>query len=166
MKKIGQVQKFHQIKSVHELWVTKTLSETVNHFRIAEETSLSSLIDAAVTLCRLDEWMNWTSYSLSPDPEWPKDLPNEICKFRQKVIAAIWPEGFDELKRGSQTLSIILHRASQKFLGHSERHDDRLYADKFYKSYGWNENYARDVKIYEKWIKRKPDCLCTTRSKL
>lgn len=146
------VEKLHQIKLEHELWVTETLSETINHFKIAKDTATSSIIDAAVTLCRLDEWRNWTSFALAADPQWPKELPDEIWKFWQKVVAAIWPEEFDELKRASQTLSILLHRAAQKFREHSERHGEILYPHKFYKSLGWNENYDRDGKIYDNWI--------------
>lgn len=145
-------ERLYQIKSTHELWVTESLSETVDHFRIAKKTALSSLVDAAVTLCRLDEWENWTSFALSPDPEWPSELPNDIWKFRQKVIAAIWPEEFDDLKRSSQTLSILLHRASDVFSKYSDRRGDRLYPYKFYKAHGWNKNYDRDLRRYEDWI--------------
>ena len=146
------IEKIHQIKSEHELWVTETLSETINHVRLAKQTAITSIVDTAVSLCRLEEWQNWTSFALSPDPEWPKELPNEIFEFRQKVISAIWPNEFEELKRATITFSILLHRASQTFMEHSETHGQRLMPFKFYKAHGFNKNYDEDLEEYEEWI--------------
>lgn len=146
------VEKLHQVKSEHELWVTETLSETIDHVKLAKQTAVSSIVDSAVSLCRLEEWQNWTSFALAPDPEWPKELPDEIFEFRQKVIGAIWPEEFDELKRSTTTFSILVHRAAQLFIEYSDTHGDRLLPFKFYKAHGFNENYDEDVKRYNAWI--------------
>jgi hypothetical protein len=146
------VEKLHQIKSEHELWVTETLSETVDHVKLAKQTILSSIVDAAVSSCRLEEWQNWTSFALAPDPEWPKELPDEIFEFRKRVIAAIWPDEFQEIKRAAVSFSILLHRAAQLFLKHSETHGDRLYPFKFYNTNNYNENYDKDLQKYREWI--------------
>ncbi len=153
------VEKLHQVKSEHELWVTETLSETVDHVKLAKQAAVLSIVDAAVSLCRLEEWLNWTSYALSPDPEWPKDLPDNIFEFRQKVIAAIWPKEFEELKRATIVFSFFLHRSAQLFIKHSETRGDRLCPFKFYKAHGYNENYNKDVKKYEEWIEQCHDLI-------
>ena len=147
-------EKLYQIKSKHELWVTETLSETEDHVKLAKQTIVTSIIDSAVSLCRLEEWQNWTSFALGPDPMWPEGLPDKIFEFRQKVIAAIWPEEFDEFKRATITFSIRIHWAAQLFLKHSERHGDWLYPHKFYSVHGFNENYDKDLDTYKAWIEK------------
>jgi hypothetical protein len=142
----------HKIKSEHELWVTETLSETLDRIQIARQATISSVVDSAVNLCQLEGWKNWTSFALSPDPQWSKDFTNDIWEFRQRVVATIWPDEFDELRKSTQTLSIMLHRASQNFLKHCERDGDRLFPYKFYKADGWNDNYDRDLNKYTEWI--------------
>lgn len=148
------VERLYQVKSEHELWVTETLSETVDHVKLAKQIAITSIVDAAVSLCRLEEWEVWTSFALASEPEWPKELPDEILEFRQKVIAAIWPSGFEELKRATISLSILLHRAAQLFLEYSETHGDRLYPFKFYKAHGVNNNYSKDKERYIEWIEQ------------
>ena len=150
------IEKLHQIKSEHELWVTETLSETIDHVKLAQNTILASIVDSAVTLCRLDDWEMWTYSALSSDPEWPKDLPNSIYEFRKKVIAAIWPKGFDEFKRATITLSILLHRSAKTFMENSELQDNRetYFPIKFYKERSFNPNYNDDLRRYKHWLNR------------
>ncbi|EGG98804.1 hypothetical protein imdm_1894 [gamma proteobacterium IMCC2047] len=83
------VEKLHQIKSEHELWVTETLSETTDQKLVAKQVAVTSIIDCAVELCDLEEWQNWTSFALGADPVWSKDRPDQIREFRHRVIAAI-----------------------------------------------------------------------------
>lgn len=146
------VEKLFSIKSKHELWVNETLSETVDQLKLAKQVSVTSIIDAAVKMCRLENWDIWTSHSLSPDPNWDIDFPSEIFEFRLKTIKAIWPDEFDELKRATTTLALSLNFAVQTFIKHSELHGERYYPNKFYKSGGWNPNYNKDVSRYEEWI--------------
>ncbi|MGI2124063.1 HNH endonuclease signature motif containing protein [Shewanella baltica] len=146
------VERLHQIKSEHELWVTETLSETIDHVRLAKQAVLASIVDSAVDLCDLKEWQNWTSFALSPDPKWAKERPDRIFDFRQKVIAAIWPDEFDELKNAAITLSVSLNRAAQTYLEHSDLQGDTYFPHKFYKVMRNNPNYDRDLAAYEKWL--------------
>lgn len=89
------VERLHLAKSRHELWVTETLSETIDHVQLANQAALSAIIDSAVEACDLEKWHGWTSFALSPDQRWPKERPDAIWEFRQKVIAAIWPTGYE-----------------------------------------------------------------------
>lgn len=147
-----RIEKLHLVKSQHELWVTETLAETADAFQIAKQVVVTNIIDAAVKLCRLEEWENWTSFALAPDPEWPKELPEDIFKFRQKIIGAIWPEEFDELKRAAITFSVLLHRSAETFQEHCQERNGKLRVLKFYKAFGYNENYDEDLKRYIEWI--------------
>ncbi len=146
------VEKLHITKSKHELWVMETLSESVDLYKIAQETSVTNIIDTAVVLCDLEHWKEWTSGALAPDPHWNKDKPEDLFKFRLKVMSAIWPNAFDELRRSATTLSFLLNEAAMKFMEHSELIDDLYWAFKFYKRFGWNENYDEDLRQYESWL--------------
>lgn len=146
------VERLHQVKSEHELWVTETLSETVDHVKIAKQAIIASIVDSAVELCDLENWQNWTSFALSPDPKWDKQRPDMLFNFRQKIISAIWPDEFEELKRSAITLSVLLNRAAQKYLEHADLNGERYYPFKFYKAMRNNPNYDRDLASYEAWL--------------
>lgn len=147
------IEKLHNVKSSHELWVSETLSDTVDQFKMAKQVAVTAIIDAAVKYCCFESWQEWTSFALSTDPTWSKELPNKIFEFRLRVIAAIWPEEFKELRNATETLSITLNIAAQTFMKHSELHGDTYYPHKFYKSGGWNETYHEDLERYEEWIR-------------
>ncbi|MEK2483022.1 HNH endonuclease [Providencia stuartii] len=153
------VEKLHIVKSEHELWVMETLSSVKDLSAIAKQTSITTIINAAVKYCRLEYWQNWTSFALSPDPTWPKELPDEIFDFRQKVMSAIWPVELNELQRATETLSIALNISAQKFMEHSVLHGDTYYPHKFYKTGGWNQNYDEDADKYLEWIRFCHDML-------
>ncbi|HEK1719912.1 TPA: HNH endonuclease [Proteus mirabilis] len=146
------VEKLHIVKSEHELWVTESLSSVTDQFAMAKKISVTAIIDMAVSHCSLGNWKNWTSFALSPDPRWQKKLPEQIFEFRQKVISAIWPDEFNELKRATETLSITLHIAAQQFMEHTILIGDTYHPDKFYKANGWNDNYDIALSKYTKWV--------------
>jgi hypothetical protein len=146
------IEKIHQRKSEHELWVTETLSETINHVRLAQETALSSVIDSAVSLCQLENWKDRSSFALAPDPSLDEKMTDDIFKFRQKVISTIWPKKYQELKKSTIIFSILLNTAIQTFMGNCDKHNNRYYTYKFYKANGHNENYHQDAKRYNEWL--------------
>lgn len=146
------IERLHQIKSEHELWVSETLSNTIDPKKLARQVVIASIIDSAVDLCDLENWQNWTSYALAPDPTWEESRPDKIYKFRQKVVSAIWYDEFQELKNSASTLSIFLHRAAQKFLEHAVLINDIYHADKFYKITPYDKNYDEDLRRYIEWI--------------
>jgi hypothetical protein len=151
------VEKLYMAKTQHELWVQQTLAETIDSKKVISEAIVASIVDHAVGGCRLAEWQNWTSSALSPDPKWPSDLPEQVFRFQEKVMAAVWPEGaeVEELKRATTTLAILINRAAQTFLEHSKRRGDTLYPHKFYQWDGrYNPNYEKDCQRYEEWVEQ------------
>ena len=90
------VDRLFRAKSVHELWVSEKLSETVDQFHIAKQASVAYIIDVTVKMCRLEKWEFWTSFALSSDPKWDHDFPSDIFEFQLKVMKAIWPKEFEE----------------------------------------------------------------------
>lgn len=147
------VEKLHVTKSIHELWVRETLGDATDARLLAKQVSVTSIIDAAVDLCRLEEWKVWTSKALAPDPHWSTDLPSMIFEFRQRVAAAIWPAEFNELRRATTTLAVLLHQAASTFMEHSDMQNDMYWPHKFYKAGGgFNPNYHEDLNKYDAWL--------------
>ena len=145
------IERLHQTKSEHELWVTETLSETIDHVNLANQASLSSLIDSTVESCDLENWQAWTSFALSPDQSWSKDRLDAIWNFRQKVIGAIWPDGYDEMRRATITFSVLIHTAAQKFLEHANVRENVYITDRYYQRPDFNPNYDNQIKEFEEW---------------
>lgn len=146
------VEKLHYIKSAHELWVRETLGDSADVKLLAKQVAVTSIIDAAVELCRLEEWKAWASHALSAEPYWQGDLPDMIFEFRQRVAAAIWPDEYQELRRATTTLAVLLHTAATTFMEHSYYESGSYLPFKFYKSGGLNPNYDRDLQRYEQWL--------------
>ncbi|KTD48378.1 hypothetical protein Lrub_0729 [Legionella rubrilucens] len=146
------VEKLFLLKSKHELWVNETLSESDDKTKLANQLAVGSVIDAAVILCKLEEWRNWSSYALSPDPSWDREFPSNIYEFREKVIAAIWPENLDEIKRAAITFSILIHESIEVFLLHSRMQGERFIPIKFYKRDEWYEDFNTVLEKYNNWI--------------
>ena len=146
------VEKLYFVKSSHELWVRETLGDAADARLLAKQVAVSSIIDTAVKLCRLEDWKSWTSGALAPDPQWSADLPEMLFEFRQRVAAAIWPAEFEELQRATTTLAVLLHEAASTFMNHSTYNDGIYWPHKFYKAGGFNPNYDKDLEKYEDWL--------------
>jgi HNH endonuclease len=142
------IERLHLVKSTHELWVTETLSETIDHVKLAQHVSLSNIIDSAVKNCDLERWWMWTESALSPASQWYKDHPDTIWEFRQQVIATIWPPDYEELQRATETLSIMTLCAVQKFMEHSQFCDNRYIVDRFYRRQPHN---PKAVEEFDDW---------------
>lgn len=148
------IERLHLVKSTHELWVTETLSETIDHVKLAHQAALSSIIDSAVEACELEAWQGWTSFAFSPNQRWPKNRPDAIWEFRQQIIGAIWPPVYDELKRATETFSILVHLAAQEFMKHGVLAGDVYMADRFYRRPTYNPHYDKQLAEFEEWQDR------------
>ncbi len=147
------IEKLHLIKSAHELWVRETLGDSADTRLVASQIAVTSIIDTTVELCRLEDWKSWTSNALAPDPNWDVNLPDMLFEFRQRVAAAIWPKEYEELRRATTTLAVLLHGAARKFMEHSRYVNGKYWPDKFYRSGGFNPNYSRDLERYNEWAR-------------
>ncbi len=145
------IEKLHDTKSRHELWVLETLGESTDRLLLAENLSIKSIIDAALALCNFEDWSVWTSHALSHNHEWPANLPDKVILFRQKIMATVWPESYQEIRKSAITLSTSFSRLAITYLQHVKQQGDSLIANHFYKSGGWNENYHEDLIKFEKW---------------
>jgi hypothetical protein len=146
------VEKLHQIKSEHELWVEATLSQRQDAQVVADELVLTDLVDSAVLLCRLEDWEIWTSWAASTDPEWPKALTESVAEFRRKVMRAVWPSRFPELRIALIHFSRTLDVAAAHFKKHAAPHEDYLLADRFYRDAVSTAIYNQKAEEFEQWL--------------
>jgi len=146
------VERLYQLKSKHELWVKENLSSPSSAIALANTLAVTSMIDEAVILCRLDDWKDWTSWALGPDALWDKNAPDAIYKFYEKVAATLWSDAFGELRIAANIFAKTLNEAAQTFLQNCEERDNVLRPFKFYKANGFNNNYSEDLERYEKWV--------------
>jgi hypothetical protein len=146
------VERLHLLKSQHELWVRETLGDTSDPRLLAQQLAATTVIDLAVNLCDMENWKIWASNALTPSPRLPEDFPDRVFRFRQRIAAAIWPLEYEELKRATLTLSILIHQASRKFMEHAEEKNGFYLAHRFYHGNGYNPHFDEDVVKFENWL--------------
>jgi hypothetical protein len=93
----------------------------------------------------LENWQTWTSFALSPDQSWSKDRIDAIWNFRQKVIGAVWPNDYDEMRRTTITFSVLIHAAAQKFLEHATVGENVYITDRYYQRLDFNPSYDNQI---------------------
>ena len=155
------VEKLYQVKSKHELWVREALSSQHDLNARAADLIVSSNIDRIVSMVRLGEWKEWTSFALSPNASWPKKLPEDIYKCLERSISAIWPADFQELGVAAEHFVRSVHKAAEKFMEHSELSNGNWCLIRFYKAGGWNENYDADLERFNQWQQECSEALYT-----
>lgn len=146
------VELLHQKKSEHELWVSETLSDIGSEKALAKDLAVGTIIDSAVELCRLEQWREWSSFLLGPEPTVEVAFPNDVFEFRQRVAAALWPPEFGELERATRTLAFTLSTSFSRLEEHGEITNGYWRPVRFYKIASHNPNYDADLERYEAWI--------------
>lgn len=148
------LEKLYLLKSKHELWVNETLSNNEDILKLAEKLAVTSLVDSAVELCKLESWDEWSSDALYVTPIWEPEFFRNIETFKERVLRTIWTNEFNELEKAAKTFSTLLSAAAKMFMEHADydSKSKKFVPIKFYKSDRWNENYNHDLIKYEKWI--------------
>ena len=155
------VEKLYQVKSKHELWVREALSSQQDLKSKAADLIVSSAVDRIVSMTRLEEWTEWTSFAFSPNTSWPEHLPDDIFRCLERLISTIWPAEFEEVEVASQHFVRSLHTAAGKFMENSELLNGRWCLIRFYKEGGWNSNYEADLQRFNHWQR---ECFETLRT--
>lgn len=150
------IEKLHDLKFRHELWVQQTLSEPDSgRTFLGDDLVYTHIVDLAVRQCRLQDWEDWTNSALYTEPRWDVAFPGEIESFRRDVLKAAWPtsDTGHEFQRAVQTLAYVLHEAVQTFLDHADEEDTTFVPRKFYKDQWYSQTeYKRRADIYEAWM--------------
>jgi hypothetical protein len=152
------VELLHHRKVEHELWVREQLTSR-------PETDVSTqlyshLVDAVVMAASLDRWADWTSFALSPDAQWPKDVADHVFDLGRRIQTAIWPGRLQELERSLRTFALTYGAAFQVFSEHCHEDGEWLRLDRFYKISEWDEKrYHRLHDEFKTWQRACNDLL-------
>ena len=150
------IEKLHDLKFRHELWVQQTLSEPdAGRTFLGDDLVYTHIVDLAVQQCRLQDWEDWTNGTLYTEPRWDITFPEAIEGFRREVVKAAWPlsDIGCEFQRAVQTLAYVLHEAVQTFLDHADEEDGFFVPRKFYKDRWYSQSeYKRRANLYEAWM--------------
>lgn len=155
------IEKLHQIKREHELWVSEKLSSVASEHRQAEDEIYATLIDAVVEKLDLINWEGWSSFAVSSSNILlPSDMiDSESFELRILVEKAIFSGRFLELEKAIVTLSHIFLATANIFLKHCKKSGQYYQEDRFYKITEWNdEKYNNLLRRYEKWRRVYLDC--------
>ncbi|MGH9857678.1 MAG: hypothetical protein ACRD4B_07540, partial [Acidobacteriota bacterium] len=147
------IERLHQIKDQHELWVAETLSGSADQKEIVNELIYSNLVDSASELCGFPNWENWISLAFSEPPAFREELYYGIDKFGRIIAKAIWPNTIPELESALRTLALILPEARDKFFEHAVLDREKIIRGiKFYQIPEWNPELYKELgDQYDQW---------------
>jgi len=149
------VEKLHDIKYKHEMWVSERLATLKDDFELAQELVIASIIDKTTALCDLENWSDWVSWVDSADgPNFEDGLAQNISKYRDAVIAAVWPEDdkYKDLKKSIINFSIEVYGMIQTAQEHSDLNQGKWYRHKFYRNVPHGEKRDKAVGRYDEWL--------------
>lgn len=139
------VEKLHQIKADHELWVEERLAEGKDK----QDQIYANLINRITEDLDLDGWMVRSDNMLRGivSVDWI-DCADEIIVVINRTV---WPKKYPKLERAIRNLEIHLERYKECYMRHTYLHTDgrHYYEDKWYRSAG--ENSQAVVKIFTLW---------------
>lgn len=150
-KAIGDypVERLHQLKTDHELWVQTQLAGG-DRKNDAADMVYTHLVDDFVDSCKANCWESWASSAVEIEPIWESDLLSGIGEFEVAVESAVWPGRHAELERALKTVAAVLRVARDTLLLHAELEGDVFRGPKFYKELReWNQE--RYDELFDEW---------------
>lgn len=140
------------------IYLVKKMYLDKNKLKDDEKIAIQAIIDSAVELCNLKNWNNWTSWTVGLSPQWEKAQVRNIDKFKETVLATIWPPSKKTgIERAAIVFSILIQEAVNTFLEHAELSNDTYREVRFYQEYRRNNieyseiEYQNEVAEFDKW---------------
>jgi len=142
------IEKLHQLKTAHELWVQTKLGEGGDP-SVADQV-YAHLLDLFVSCCDPEHWEVWASRAIYQEPLWSVELSRRLWEFEVAVLAAIWPGRAPALERSLISLATVLKEARETRELHAGLRGEDYICPKFYKQLGvWDtERYNQ---LFEEW---------------
>ena len=142
------IEKLHQIKSDHEIWVEEALSESNN----VDDEWYVNIINGITNSFTLSGWEVISDNMLRGILH--QEFIDRVYDINAYLFKAIFPGKYPELE---EKIKNLIQRA-RHFVDHYTSNSRTLEPDynvhrrrKFYKEVTPNPNYHEDVKLYEKW---------------
>jgi hypothetical protein len=147
------IEKLHQLKSEHELWVREKLSTEQPEDQL-DRLIYSHLIDQVVRIADFPNWNAWVSRAVEPTPRFPKSIIDNAFELSKTIDGAVWPGTLPDLEASLIVFSRCLLVTVNIFSEHiSEKEEpDNLIGDKFYRIREWNVDlYNKLLDKYNCW---------------
>lgn len=140
------VARLHEMKTVHEAWVTTQLG--LDAAKQRDDEYYAGLVDTWERLAHVDEWLAWSSSVLSHgQPRMRAEIDNDLYELRGWLLNRVWPGRYPELERAFQNFRLVLQDFQERFREHAEPMGKSgiLLTNKFYKIDEWNEDLYRKL---------------------
>ncbi len=125
------IEKLHQIKADHELWVEEQLAESTNH----EDEVYANLVNLISEKLRLDEWFGFSDNAIRGliSTRWMNGADEVILT----VFRTIWPRKHRHLKTAIQQLADRLEAFTKFYMRHArmDSNGERFREHKFYQNF-------------------------------
>jgi hypothetical protein len=133
-----------KMKAEHEAWVKKQLGADVQ--RQQDDETYAGYVDTWVSLMKVDEWLNWTSWMLGfGQPELRDDCKVALEEIGPWLLGRLWPKRYPELEAAFHNFRVVAQDLRGVFLQHAEQLPDGDWRTaKFYHMQEWNpERYRK-----------------------
>lgn len=138
----------HDMKANHEKWVRESLSTYDPQIQRADEY-YADIIDEWEKRAQLDDWLNWSSWVLGPDPMISKELNKDLADLKRWQLTRVWPEKRKTLEDSFHNFFFVLDDFQKVFHKHSVEKDSNYVTERFYKNLiDWDENLHSKL-VYE-----------------
>ncbi|CAM1354008.1 hypothetical protein [Tenacibaculum insulae] len=136
------VEKLHEYKKTHELWVKKNLS--TDRQKTRDDELYATYIQKFIELSNLDTWTNWTSYMLGMWETFPKKEFDTLKQVPDYIVSRAWPQRYLPLESSLINFKNILNDLVRLYSEFPDENPNGYSIKKFYKNYQREQFYNNE----------------------
>jgi hypothetical protein len=148
------IEKLHQIKADHEIWVETQLTEVEEDYALELYSELINMITEQLMLTKWD-YINDHAVRLLLYDEFVEGIDNIWFRIQK----TIWPGKFPELEKAIKNLSDRSSEYVKHFLSNSILRDSGFHTENKSWTQGWNPNYDEYSERAKQWQKKSTNLL-------
>jgi hypothetical protein len=120
------------LKHSHENWVQHQLGFDAQKLR--DDELYADYIEHRANEMRLDDWRNWTSFSLGGQPSLSIEMKMALDQIRPWLLSRVWPGRYPQLEEAFANFRRVAQDFCLTFEKHAEKRDDIEWrTEKFYR---------------------------------
>lgn len=144
------VERLHEIKRAHELWVRTQLAG-FDVQKQKDDERWAGYIEEWAARSDLKNWLANTSYLLSADPQVDAQFLKALREIPLWVLSRVWPESAPDLRAALQNFSLVVNDLINEFVRHSrpDLNGEVIETIRFYQIQDYDEErYHRLLKLF------------------
>jgi hypothetical protein len=145
---VWPIERLHQLKSDHELWVETQLVDKAEN---AADTVYIDLVNSAVEDLLLNRWDSVTDHAVRTLLF--EEFVEGASRFDAKVFKAIWPRTRKELEAEIKNLATRLEAYLKEFMSRARQREDGVWAE----DNAWKAIWVKDHEHYDRRAKESSD---------